>query len=214
MAVTQDSYSSFLGEHITGTMEVKVWSNSIGAVGYGVDELRVSRSWQPSELKIVTFHELYLLANQPGGMALLTNYLQIRDQKVREALQLPLEPEYLYTDEDAKKLVISGTEDQILDALEFGPISLAGMIRHYAILEVTDINRMKFFNNLFSMSIEVIRDNMRDESEGTDEANKPTGQRRVQVNQETAETKPSPTRERKGSALEPSEPTVQEATEE
>jgi hypothetical protein len=73
---------------------------------------------------------------------------------------------------------------------------------------------MKFFNNLFSMSIEVIRDNMKDETEGTDEVNKPTGQRRVQVNQQTAEEKPAPTRERKGSALQPSEPTVQEATEE
>lgn len=206
----QDTYSTFLGEHITGDLEVKVWSTSVGTVGYGLDDPKVSRSWQPGELKILTFHELYQLSNTAGGPALLLNYLQIRDQKVREALQLPVEPEYLYTEEDAKKLVKTGSEDQILDALEFGPVGLASMIRHYAIIETTDINRMKFFNNLFSMNIETIRDNMKDESteQGSPKAG---GQRRVKA-EETKEEQPSAKRERKSQALRPSEQSVQEAT--
>ncbi len=209
----QDTYSSFLGEHITGDLEVKVWSTSVGTVGYGLEDPKVSRSWQPGELKIISFHELYQLSNTPGGMAILLNYLQIRDQKVREALQLPLEPEYLYTEDDAKKLAKTGSEDQILDALEFGPVGLAGMIRHYAIIETTDINRMKFFNNLFSMNIESIRDNMKDESLEQSSA-KASGQRRVKAETSPAksEEETSSKRQRKTQALAPSEQAVQEAT--
>jgi len=208
--IKQDSYSSFLGEHITGDLEVKVWSTSVGTVGYGLDDPRVNRSWQPGELKIISFHELYQLSNSPGGQALLLNYLQIRDQKIREALQLPLEPEYLYTEEDAKKLARTGSEDQILDALEFGPVGLASMIKHYAIMETTDINRIKFFNNLFSMNIESIRDNMKDET--LEQSNgKSSGQRRVKTEVATKEDL-APKRQRKSQALTPSEQSVQEAT--
>ncbi len=206
----QDTYSSFLGDHITGDLEVKVWSTSVGTVGYGLDDPRVSRSWQPGELKIISFHELYQLSNSPGGQAILLNYLQIRDQKVREALQLPLEPEYLYTEEDAKKLAKTGSEDQILDALEFGPVGLASMIRHYAIIETTDINRMKFFNNLFSMNIETIRDNMKDETVDQN-SGKTAGQRRVKA-ETSSEEVVAAKRSRKTQALAPSEQTVQEAT--
>lgn len=211
--IKQDSYSSFLGEHITGDLEVKVWSTSVGAVGYGLDDPRVNRSWQPGELKIISFHELYQLSNSPGGQALLLNYLQIRDQKVREALQLPLEPEYLYTEEDAKKLARTGSEDQILDALEFGPVGLASMIRHYAIMETTDINRIKFFNNLFSMNIETIRDNMKDESL-EQSSGKASGQRRVKAETPSSEENSAPKRQRKGQVLVPSEQKVQEVLEE
>lgn len=206
----QDTYSSFLGEHITGDLEVKVWSTSVGTVGYALDDPKVNRSWQPGELKIVSFHELYQLSNTAGGQSILLNYLQIRDQKVREALQLPLEPEYLYTEEDAKKLAQTGSEDQILDALEFGPVGLASMIRHYAIVETTNIDRMKFFNNLFSMNIESIRDNMKDETVDPSSP-KVTGQRRVKSDPVESQES-SQKRQRKTQALAPSEQAVQEAT--
>lgn len=207
----QDTYSSFLGDHITGDLEVKVWSTSVGTVGYSLEDPRVSRSWQPGELKILTFHELYQLSNSPGGPALLLNYLQIRDQKVREALQLPLEPEYFYTEEDAKRLVQTGTEDQVLDALEFGPIGLASMIRHFAIIETTDINRMKFFNNVFSMNIESIRDSMKDEGATDQSTSRVAGERRVKQAADASEKK-AEKKERKTQALKPSEQLVQEAT--
>ena len=83
------------------------------------------------------------------------------------------------------------------------------MIRHYAIIETTDINRVKFFNNVFSMNIEVIRDNMKDDT-AESSTPKASGQRRVKVQEEVA-TVPAK-RERKSQALSPSEQTVQEAT--
>jgi len=159
-----DTYSSFLGEGITGDLEVKVWSTSMGEVVYALQDPKVHRSWKPGEVKILTFHEVYQLANSPGGMPLLANHLQIRDPKVRQALQLPMEPEYLYTDEDARKLANTGTEEEILDAIEFGPSSLAAAIRYYAILDVDSLEKIKFFNTLFRMNIQQIRDNLKDDN--------------------------------------------------
>lgn len=209
-----DTYSSFLGEGITGDLEVKVWSTSIGEVVYALQDPKVHRSWKPGEVKILTFHEVYQLANSSGGMPLLANHLQIRDPKVRKALQLPMEPEYLYTDEDARKLVNTGSEEEILDAIEFGPRSLAAAIRYYAILDIDSLEKMKFFNNLFRMNIQQIRDNLKDE--GNEPNLEETGsKRRVKKDpiKEEIVSEVETKKTRKTKALEPSEPKEQEPTE-
>lgn len=207
MSIKKDPYD-FLGEDITGNMEVKVWSIGSGQVAYSLTDPAVNRVWRPGELKIITFHELYTLNNQPGGGFLLANRLQIRDNKVREALNLPLDPEYLYTEEDAKNLVINGTKEQILDALEFGPVGLASMIKHHAVVHTQTIDRMEFFNTLFSMNIQEIRSSM----DKVDET--PTAQReRRAAPVEKQEAEAPAKRERKSTPLTPSEPTVQTPTE-
>jgi hypothetical protein len=137
-------------------------------------------------------------------MPLLANHLQIRDVKVRTALQLPVEPEYFYTDEDARKLVNTGTEEEILDAIEFGPRSLVAAIRYYAILDVDSLEKIKFFNTLFRMNIQQIRDNLREEGEDptlTDSGSKRRVKKEAVKEEEPAETKKA----RKTKALEPSE---------
>lgn len=197
----------FLGEGLTRDLEVKVWAIGAGLTAYELREPAVNRVWRPGELKILSFYELYALSNHPGGMVLLRDRLQIRDNKIREALNLPLDPEYLYTEEDAKNLVLNGTKDQILDALEFGPVGLASMIKHYAVTLVNTIDKMDFFNTLFSMNIQEIRLSM----EKVDDAPTNTKERRTS----TAETKQEAPvkRERKSAPLQPSEPTVQTPTE-
>jgi hypothetical protein len=208
----QDSYSTFLGENFTADLEVKVWSTSIGDVAYQLTDPLVHRTWKPGELKIIRFDELYKLSNHPGGMPLLVNHLQIRDAEVRKALNLPMEPEYFYTEEDARRLVNQGTEEEILDALEFGPRSLAGMIRYYAILDIDSIEKMKFFNSLFHMNIQQVRDNLK---ETEDEVTQTTeSKRRVKATPEAVEEQITATRERKSAPLTPSEPTEQVPTEE
>lgn len=205
-SVQKDPYD-FLGEGITGNLEVKVWAIGTGQVAYELKDPPINRSWRPSELKIVTFHELYALSNKPGGRYLLQHNLQIRDNKVREALQLPLDPEYLYTEEDAKNLVINGTKEQILDALEFGPVGLAAMIKHFAVVNVTTIDKMEFFNTLFSMNIQEIRNSM----EKVEET--PTVQRERRSAPVSDEVVEPVKRERKSTPLKPSEPTNQTPTE-
>jgi hypothetical protein len=207
MSLVSDPYS-FLGEDIKANLDVRVWSIGSGQVVYQLTDPPVSRVWRPNELKIIPFHELYQLKNAPGGYNLLFHRLQIRDNKVREALELPLDPEYLYTEEDAKNLVLNGSNEQILDALEFGPSGLASMIKHNAVLYVNSIEKMNFFNRVFSMNIQEIRDINKEEVQEVVDVPK----RRVEATPK-AETAPT-TRKRKAAPLTPSEPAVQIPTEE
>lgn len=210
MSVKKDPYD-FLGEDITGAMEVKVWAIGSGVVAYSLTDPQVNRVWRPNELKVITFHELYQLSNHPGGMALLRDRLQIRDNKVREALKLPLDPEFLYTEEDAKNLAINGTQEQILDALEFGPLGLASMIRHHAILHVDSLDRVNFFNTLFSMNIQELRSAVERVDDDISDAQP---KRRAAVKSKGEETTTEqPKKQRKAQPLKPSEPLVQVPTE-
>jgi len=202
MSIKKDPYD-FLGEGITGAMEVKVWAIGTGIVTYALADPQVTRTWRPNELKVLTFHELYQLSNHPGGAVLLKERLQIRDNKVRQALQLPLDPEYLYTEEDAKNLAINGTQEQILDALEFGPLGLASMIKHHAILTANSLDRVNFFNTLFSMNIQELRKSVEEAPEEKPEAPR----RRSQPKQVSEEVEAKPVR--KSKPLKPSEPLVQ-----
>jgi hypothetical protein len=205
MSIKKDPYD-FLGEGITGAMEVKVWSIGTGIVTYTLADPQVNRVWRPNDLKIVTFHELYQLLHHPGGAYLLKERLQIRDNKVREALKLPLDPEFLYTEEDAKNLAISGTQEQILDALEFGPLGLASMIKHHAILNANSLDRVNFFNTLFSMNIQELRESVKD----TDTTEAPVARRRTEAKSPIVEQENSaPKSTRKSKPLKPSEQLVQ-----
>jgi len=198
MSIRKDPYD-FLGEGITGTMEVKVWAVGSGIVAYSLTDPQVNRTWRPNELKILTFHELYQLSNHPGGAVLLKERLQIRDNKVREALQLPLDPEYLYTEEDAKNLVLNGTQEEILDALEFGPLGLASMIKHHAILHTNSLDRVNFFNTLFSMNIQELKNSIEETTEEKPEVSRRRTEAKVSAPKSTRKSKP----------LQPSEPLVQ-----
>jgi hypothetical protein len=210
MSINKANPYSFLGEEITPDLEVKVWCIGAGRAAYALNDPAVSRRWNPGELKILTFHELYQLSNAPGGKFLLTNRLQIRDNKVREALQLPLDPEYLYTEEDARRLVKTGTKEQVLDALEFGPTGLASMIKHFAILEVDSLDKMEFFNTLFRMNIKNIREANSDQPKETTNTPKRRAAAPKAAVESTSESKPK----RKAEALKPSEPKNQEPSEE
>jgi len=206
VSIKKDPYE-FLGTEVTGAMEVKVWAIGAGRVHYELQDPKVSRTFNPGELKILTFHEIYQLANHPGGMYLLVNNLQIRDNKVRQAIGLPVDPEYLYTEEDAKKLVIEGSKEQILDALEFGPLGLASMIKHFAIVYVDSSDKINFFNRLFTMNILELRDGL----EREDDTQTKPGKRRASTT--VAEEEIVKKRERKTQPLKPSEPLNQVATE-
>lgn len=207
MSVKKDPYE-FLGTEVTGAMEVKVWAIGAGRVHYDLLDPKVSRTFNPGELKILTFHEIYQLANHPGGMYLLVNNLQIRDNKVRQAIGLSVDAEYLYTEEDAKKLVIEGSKEQILDALEFGPLGLASMIKHFAVVNVDSSDKITFFNKLFTMDILNLRDSLEKEDESQGKAGKRRASTTVAEEEEVVKKK-----ERKTQPLKPSEPLNQVATE-
>jgi hypothetical protein len=199
---------SFLGiEGLTGDKLVRVWKRANGRVSYVLEDPKVRREWSRNdEVKMISFHELYTLSNDPGGKGILEYFLLIKDQDVLKALNLPLDPEYQYTEEDCKTLVLKGTKDQILDALEFGGYGVATLIKKQAIdSKIDSSERKKLLNGIFNFDLDAIYSNKEWAEMDTDKTSE-TRQRRAKplTSTETEESKPK--RKRKSEALTPSEP--------
>ena len=122
---------------------VKVINKFNGIVGYTIPEMNLHRNFYPKENKDIRFEELERLSFVPGGDSILKDYLEIADEDVIMALfnQKP-EPEYHYSEEDVKKLLMEGSLDQFLDCLDFAPSVVKEMIKDFAVkLPLNDMNK-------------------------------------------------------------------------
>lgn len=126
---------------IERSMEIPVINKYNGTVGYDVADLGVHRNFYPGERKFITFNELEKLMFTPGGEIILKDYLEIENKEIINILfNKEPEPEYFYTKEDIRKLLVEGTMDQFLDCLDFAPESVKEMIKDMAVdLPLNDI---------------------------------------------------------------------------
>ncbi len=167
MASYKDVDYSYLGvEGLHGDYMVRVSNLSRKRIMYTLPELNLARDFRAADgstvdTKTVSFHELYLLNNSPGGPKLIWDNLQIRDNDVRHALGLPEDPEFDYTYKEIKELIETGTEEEILDALDFGPFFIASQMKAILVTETPkiDYNKIRFFEGLFRTKIETLKDN-------------------------------------------------------
>ncbi len=123
--------------------KINVKNRSAGNVVYTVPDLKVRRDFLPGEVKKIDEDELTQLSYSQGGRLLITQYLQILDEPARDEINGPIEPEYNFTDEDVKNLILKGSLDSFLDALDFAPIGVIDLIKKYAVsLPMSDIRKM------------------------------------------------------------------------
>jgi hypothetical protein len=87
--------------------------------------------------------ELRKLSYISGGKLLLQDYLIVQNQDaLRELLSDDVEPEYYYGEEEIKKLLLTGSNDQLLDCLEFAPEGVIGLVKDLAVsLKINDISK-------------------------------------------------------------------------
>ena len=72
----------------------KVKNRGASVVVYRVPELGIRRSFAPGETKEIDYEELEKLTYRPGGMAILTKFLQIQDSETINSFGMRVEPEY------------------------------------------------------------------------------------------------------------------------
>lgn len=125
------------------TTLIKVVNRDNGTVGYTIPDLgNLHRNFQPKEEKEVTMEELRKLSYLPGGLTLLKDCLVIKNADAIAELLGTVEPEYHYTEEEIKKLLLYGTMDQFMDCLDFAPQGVIDLLRSLAVeLQVSDINK-------------------------------------------------------------------------
>lgn len=135
---------------------VKVTNRNNGSVGYIIPEMNnLQRQFGPGITKEITFEELQNLYWLRGGRVLLENYLIIEDPEALKALQVNVEPEYFYSDEDIKKIMVEGTLDQFLDMLDFANKGVLESIKTLAVdLPLNDVAKRKAILDKIGFSVD------------------------------------------------------------
>jgi hypothetical protein len=123
---------------------MKVKNRSTGTVIYRVPDFNVRREFAPGEIKEIPQKELEALLQKPGGRNILVKYLQVSKEDIQTLDVIHPEQEYFYTDEDVKRIMKLGTQDEFLDMLDFAPAGVMDMIKDYAVtLPLTDLYKIE-----------------------------------------------------------------------
>ena len=171
---------------ITQTTMYNVKNRSSSMVVYRIPETNLRREFAPGETKRVPFGELEKLTYQPGGKELLENFLQIVDTEPTENLNVHREPEYDMSEAQIKDLLLTGSLDAFLDALDFAPLGVIDLIKSMAVaLPLTDLNKRRALRDKTGFDVDKALVHIEEEKNEEKPAAAPT-QRRVQPEQENA----------------------------
>ena len=129
---------------INETTMFNVKNRSSSIVVYRIPETNLRREFEPGEIKRVSFGELEKLTYQPGGRELLENFLQILEEEVTTDLNVHREVEYDMSEAQIRDLLLNGSLDAFLDALDFAPIGVIDLIKTMSVqLPLTDLNKRR-----------------------------------------------------------------------
>ena len=121
-----------------------VKNRSAGVAVYKIPELGVRRSFAPGEVKQISAEELEKLTYQPGGMAMLSGFLQIMEPEAIKRVGLNPQPEYHMSEKDIARLLTSGSLDEFLDCLDFAPPGVIDLIKKMSVsLPLGDISKRR-----------------------------------------------------------------------
>ena len=177
-----------------------VKNRSASHVIYRIPEQNIRRQFMPGETKKLSYAELEALSYQPGGVALMTNFLQIQSADVTKELGIHTEPEYNMSEQQIVELIKGGSLDAFLDCLDFAPIGVLDLLKKYAVsVPLTDYEKRLALKQKTGFDVDAALRHIEEEKaeEKTEDA-APTG-RRVQV-QQTEEVAATSGRRTAGSA--------------
>ena len=120
---------------------VQVKNRNVGSTGYTFEN-GFHRRFEHNEVKTIPLEELKQLSYIPGGEYILKNCLVINDKAALDVLNLNVEPEYFYSEEDVKKILLEGSIEQLEDTLNFAPNGVKEMVKKFAVdLEIPDVRK-------------------------------------------------------------------------
>lgn len=153
-------------------------NRSASVVVYRIPEAGIRRSWNPGEVKRISFNELEQLTYQPGGRELMANFLQIEEEEITQDLGISRPPEYDMSEQQVVELILNGSYDAFLDALDFSPIGVIDLIKKYSVsLPITDMEKRKALKEKTGFDVDKAIENERaDKSEEAPAGSKTEGQ--------------------------------------
>ena len=153
---------------------IKVTNRNNGTTGYSIADLgNLRRTFAPGETKKIPMEELRKLSYIPGGEVILREYLVIDNKEaLDELLNGGIEPEYFYTEDEVKTLLLTGSLDQLMDCLDFAPGGVIDLVKKYAVeLKINDIQKRQAILNKtgfnVTSAIEINEETLEGEEEKT-----------------------------------------------
>lgn len=154
---------------------IKVTNRDNGHVGYTIPDLNnLTRTFTANETKEITMNELRKLSYIPGGMVLLRDYLVLDNKEAIEELLNQVEPEYFYTEEDVKNLLLNGSLDALKDCLDYAPVGTIDLVKQMAVeLPLNDVAKRKAILEMtgFNVDSAIMINDATKEEEKSDEHN-------------------------------------------
>jgi hypothetical protein len=133
---------------------ILVRNRNNGSTGYTIPEKNLWRSFAPGETKQIPLEELQELQYQPGGDYMLKNLLIIEDQDALNVLNMQVEPEYNYTENDIRNILLNGTLDQLRDFLDFAPAGGIEICKDIAVKEeIPDVRKREIISQATGFDI-------------------------------------------------------------
>ena len=133
---------------------VKVTNRGSWTVGYKIPELNITRCFTQNETKELSVLELRRLSWLPGGRSIIMNHLIIDNAALVKELLNDVEPEYYYTSDDIKDLLLYGTEDQLRDALDFAPQGVTELIKDIAVnIKLNDMRKREIIQKATNFDV-------------------------------------------------------------
>lgn len=121
---------------------MKIKNRSASVVVYTIADLNIRRRFVPGEVKELEKEEIEKLLYQPGGRTLFVNNLQVSANDMVALGFEEQEPEYYYSEEDIKKIMINGSLNEFLDFLDFAPGGSISIAKELAVkLPLSDMNK-------------------------------------------------------------------------
>lgn len=163
---------------------ISVTNRDSGHVGYTIPERNLHRSFMAGETKKIPLDELQQLQWVPGGEYILKHLLMIDNKDALSSLNMEVEPEYFYTEEDIRELLSpKGTLDQLKDFLDYSPAGGIELIKKIAVeTELPDTRKRKIISEATGFNIDnAINVNaiLNAEDAESESSEQPKGQRRA-----------------------------------
>lgn len=141
-------------------------------VTYKIPEDGIRRSFAPGEVKRVSDTELEKLTYQPGGMIILSQFLQIQDEVALRNLNIHTEPEYYMSEADVAALIKTGSLDAFLDALDFAPVGVVDLIKKLSLdIPLMDLSKRKALKDKTGLDVDAALKNREAEKEDDNAGN-------------------------------------------
>lgn len=141
-------------------------------VTYKIPEDGIRRSFAPGEVKRVSDTELEKLTYQPGGMIILSQFLQIQDEVALRNLNIHTEPEYYMSEADVAALIKTGSLDAFLDALDFAPVGVVDLIKKLSLdIPLMDMSKRKALKDKTGLDVDAALKNREAEKEDENAGN-------------------------------------------